>query len=49
VVRRLYIGIGAETRPDTVHGHVHYVTVCTDHHNIRDLKKSLIIIKDYRL
>jgi hypothetical protein len=34
VKAKLYTGKGAETRPDTVHGHVHHVTVCMDRHTI---------------
>jgi hypothetical protein len=33
VKAKLYTGKGADTRPNTVHGHVHYMTVGTDHHN----------------
>jgi hypothetical protein len=45
VKAKLYTGKGAKTRPDTVHGHVHYVTVGTDHYNkiIIKLIKSLYI------
>jgi hypothetical protein len=39
VVRELYTGIGAETRPDTVHSHVHYIT--------NSFKNLILIIINY--
>jgi hypothetical protein len=42
VKAKLYTGKGAETRPDTVHGHVHHVTVCTDRHRSRGKNFSVL-------
>jgi hypothetical protein len=48
VVRELYTGIGAETRPDTVHVHVYYVMVCMDHYITPSFCKGLSASLEYR-